>query len=61
MLMIPNGNQRNLYRPYGVLKVVRYEDSGLGFSCQHPDQASSLLKNLVPIMFDRVALSVSMG
>ena len=50
--MIPNGNRTSLCWPHRVLKVVRNEDSGLSFSCQYPDQASNLLKNLAPVIFN---------
>ena len=56
----PNGNQRNLYRPHRVLKVAKYEDYGRSFSCQYPDRASNLLKNLALVIFDRASLSIGM-
>ncbi len=40
----PNGSRRNLYLPKGLLNVHSLELASSSFSCQNPDDASSLLK-----------------
>lgn len=43
---MPNGILRNLYLPYGVLKVQYFELSSSSLICQNPCAASSFEKYL---------------
>ena len=44
--LIPNGSLRYLYRPNGELKVTSFELSRSILTCQNPDDASIVLKNV---------------
>lgn len=43
---MPNGKSRNLYLPNKLLNVHNLELASSNFSCQNPEDASSLLKYL---------------